>query len=94
MENEIGNISTIIKWISMYLAGWLIGTLTAQGLNLPVDSTVLSQVIFGFIMLGVGYIDSKYPNTFKFLGNATLPVDPTEPVMNQEYECECDTIDE
>ena len=94
MENEIGNITTIIKWISMYLAGWLIGTLAAEGLNLPVDSTVLSQVIFGFIMLFLGYIDSKYPNTFKFLGNATQPiVDPTEPVLNEEYECECDTND-
>lgn len=90
MENEIGNISTIIKWISMYLAGWLIGTLAAQGLNLPVDSTVLSQVIFGFIMLFIGYIDAKYPNTFKWLGNGQAPIDPTEPVLNDEYECDED----
>ena len=88
MENEIGNISTIIKWISMYLAGWLIGTLAAQGLNLPVDTTVLSQVIFGFIMLFIGYIDAKYPNTFKWLGNAKEIIDPTEPVLNDEYECD------
>ena len=83
MDNKIGNISTIVKLISMYLAGWLIGTLAANGLNLPIDSTVLSQVIFGFIMLGVGYVDAKYPNTFKFLGNDNeIPdVDPAS-----EYE--------
>ena len=88
MENEIGNISTIIKWISMYLAGWLIGTLAAHGLNLPVDATVLSQVIFGFIMLFIGYIDAKYTNTYKWLGNAKEAIDPTEPVLNDEYECD------
>ena len=84
--NEIGNLSTIIKWISMTIAGWLIGTLTAQGLNLPVDSTVLAQVIAAFIMLFIGYIDAKYPNSFKFLGNASVPIDPTEPVLNDENE--------
>ena len=85
-----GNITTIIKWISMTLAGWLIGTLTAQGLNLPVDTTVLSQVIAAIIFLILGYIDAKYPNTFKFLGNQKLEVDPTEPVLNDEYECDND----
>ena len=90
-DNELfttGNITTVIKWISMTLAGWLIGTLTAQGLNLPVDTTALSQVIAAIIFLILGYIDSKYPNTFAFLGNAKLPVDPTEPVLNDEYECD------
>ena len=90
MDNQIGNLSTIIKWISMYLAGWFIGTLAAQGFNLPVDTTVLAQVISAFIMLGIGYIDAKYPNTFKFLGNGHTPVDPTEPVLNDEYECDSD----
>ena len=88
MDNQIGNLSTIIKWISMYIAGWFIGTLTAQGLDLGIDTTILAQVIAAFIMLGIGYIDAKYPNTFRFLGNAQLPIDPTEPVLNEEYECD------
>ena len=90
MDNIKGNLTTIIKWISMYIAGWTIGTLTAHGLNLPVDTTILSQVIFAFIMLLVGYLDAKYPNTFKFLHNNN-PTDPTiiedeDLILNEEYE--------
>ena len=70
----------------MTIAGWLIGLIAAQGLNLPVDTTTLAQVIAAIIFLALGYLDAKYPNTFKFLGNATVPIDPTEPVLNDEYE--------
>ena len=86
MTNNIGNISTIIKWISMYIAGWFIGILINHGINLPIEQEQLGAFITGLIFLAVGYIDSKYPNTFKFLGNATVPVDPEEPVLNDEYE--------
>ena len=91
-DNYVGNITTIVKWVSMYIAGWTIGTLTAYGLNLPVDSTTLSQVIFGLIMLGVGYVDSKYPNTFKFLGNdEEMEIEDIDPAgeyenLNENYE--------
>lgn len=85
MTNYIGNISTIVKWISMYIAGWTIGTLAAYGMNLPIDSTVLSQVIFGFIMLGVGYIDAKFPNTFKFLDNDIEDIDPAGEYERDDY---------
>jgi len=85
---NIGNITTIVKWISMTLAGYLIGIITAHGLKLGVDAQTLSEVIGAFIFLALGYLDAKYPNTFKFLGNAQLPLDPTEPVLNEEYECE------
>ena len=74
----------------MYIAGWTIGTLLAYGLNLPISQEQLSQIIMGIIFLGIGYIDAKYPNTFAFLGNAKLTVDPTEPVLNDEYECDND----
>ena len=96
MDNKIGNISTIIKWLSMYLAGWLIGTLAANGLNLGIDATVLSQVIFSFIMLGVGYVDSKYPNTFKFLGNndEIIDVDPASEYEREEYPTAGDADDQ
>ena len=89
-NNYTGNISTIVKWISMLIAGWFIGTLTANNLNLPVDTTTLSQVISAFIFLLIGYIDSKYHNTFRFLDNAPITPDNTveeqDLLLNEEYE--------
>lgn len=84
-ENYTGNISTIVKWISMIIAGNVIGALAAQGLHLNVDATTLSEVIGAFIFLVIGYIDAKYPNTFKFLDNAEPPVVPEPEILNQEY---------
>ena len=84
-ENYTGNISTIVKWISMIIAGQVIGALAAQGLNLNVNATTLSEVIGAFIFLIIGYIDAKYPNTFKILGNAKPPVVPEKGIINDEY---------
>ena len=42
MTNYKGNLSTIIKWISMLIAGWTIGLLASKNLNLPVDAATLS----------------------------------------------------
>ena len=89
-DNRIGNLSTIIKWISMWIAGWFIGLLISQGLNLPITEEQLTEVISGIIFLGVGYIDAKYPNTFKFLGNSTETIKVEELVLNSEYECDDD----
>ena len=89
-DNRIGNFSTIIKWISMWIAGWSIGLLISQGLNLPITEEQLSQIIMGIIFLGIGYIDAKYPNTFKFLGNSTETIEVEELVLNSEYECDDD----
>lgn len=83
--NYIGNLSTIVKEISMLIAGWAIGTLAAHGLDLGVDSATLAQVIGAFIFLIIGYIDAKYPNTFKILGNSTQPVTTEETILNDEY---------
>lgn len=78
MANYTGNISTIVKWLSMIIAGKVIGTLAAHGLNLGVDATTLSECIGAIIFLGIGYIDARFPNTFKFLGlNNDLPVAET-----------------
>ena len=35
-ENIIGNLTTIVKYISMLIAGWAIGIAVAHGLNLPI----------------------------------------------------------
>ena len=87
MTNYKGNLSTIIKWISMLIAGWTIGLLASKNLNLPVDAATLSQIISAFIFLFIGYIDAKYPNTFKFL-HSNDTNDPTDEdlILNDEYE--------
>ena len=77
-NNFIGNTSTIIKWLSMMLAGAVIGTLAAHGLNLNVDQTTLSEVIAAFLFLVLGYIDARFPNTFGFLNNNKPQVGSTE----------------
>lgn len=80
MENAIGNISTVIKIISMAIAGQCIGILVSHGLDLGIDASQLSEVIFLIIGVLLAYVDAKYPNTFKFLGN--------QPVT----QCECEDI--
>ncbi len=71
----------------MLIAGYSIGYLASKNLNLPVDTATLSQVISAFIFLAIGYLDSKYPNTFKFLHNDTIDPTTTEDlVLNDEYE--------
>ena len=97
MNNNIGNLSTIIKFISMTLAGYLIGVAASKGLNLPIDTAALSQLISTIIFFILAYIDAKYPNTFSFLGNAEevdmgtiLGYPPEETVLNDEYEADYD----
>lgn len=90
--NYIGNISTIVKFISMTVAGYLIGLAAANGLNLPIDAAALSQLIGTVLFFIIAYIDAKYPNTFDWLGNGNL-VDmgtvlgyPSEEVvLNDDY---------
>ena len=100
-KNYIGNISTIIKFISMTIAGWLIAELVAHGINLPIDEVTLSQYIGMVIGFIIAYIDAKHPNSFDWLGNGNL-VDlgtilgyPSEEVvLNDDYICPCDSISE
>ena len=91
-NNYIGNISTIIKVVSMGLAGYAIGYAAAHGLNLPIDQVTLSQIIGTVIMFAFAYVDAKYPNSFAFLGNdnivdigTVLGYPAEESVMNDEY---------
>lgn len=70
MENITGNLTTLIKYVCMVIAGWAIGIAVSHGLNLPITEAQLSEILFMIIMFIFGYLDSKYPNTFGFLGNA------------------------
>lgn len=86
MDNLTGNITTLIKYICTIIAGWAIGIAVAHGLNLPITEAQLSEIIFMIVGAIIGYLDSKYPNSFGFLGNQQVIIDPTEPVLNDEYE--------
>ena len=93
-NNYVGNISTIVKFISMTLAGYLIGVAASKGLNLPIDAAALSQLIGTILFFLIAYIDAKYPNTFGWLGNSNevdmgtvLGYPAEETVLNDEYTC-------
>ena len=93
--NYIGNLSTIVKFISMTLAGYLISVAASKALNLPIDTAALSQFISTIIFFIIAYVDAKYPNSFDWLGNGNLVDMGTilgypsqEVVLNEEYETE------
>lgn len=86
MDKNIGNITTIIKTISMIIAGWAIGTAAAHNLDLGIDAATLSQVITAIIFFILAYFDAKYPNTLKIFKNNTLDQPSGEVVLNDEYE--------
>lgn len=73
-NNYIGNLSSLVKTISMLIAGAVIGLLVNFGLNLPIDTATLSAAIGSIIWLGISYIDMKYPNTIFPKQNET-PID-------------------
>lgn len=85
-NNYIGNISTIIKIISMTLAGWIITNLTTQGYNIGIDAITLASFIGAIIGLLLSIIDAKYPNTIKIFNNKENPVTiENDEVLNDEY---------
>ena len=81
----IGNLTTIIKTISVMFAGYALAYFVSIGLNLPITQEQLSEVIMTVIFFLIAYIDAKYPNTFKFLGNDKPVTNYEETVMNDEY---------
>ena len=86
-EELLGNITTIIKTISVMFAGYALAYFVSIGLNLPITQEQLSEIIMTVIFFLIAYLDAKYPNTFAFLGNAKVALAyPTEEeVLNDEY---------
>lgn len=75
--NYKGNITTIIKLISMPLAGAFIGLLIKYGIHLDVDQGTIAEIIAAIIMLGFGFMDAKWPHSFDWLKGETIEdVDP------------------
>ena len=77
-NNYIGNLSSLVKTISMAIAGAVIGILVNFGLNLPIDTATLSGAIGTIIWLGISYIDMKYPNTI-------FPKQTETPTETEDY---------
>ena len=89
-NNYIGNISTIVKFIAMTMAGWLIGWAASKGLDLGVDTATLAEIIGTIILFIAAYIDAEFPNTLKWFHNdKTTPKEQSlilqEVVLNEEY---------
>ena len=81
---ETTNISTIATFIAICLT-----TILAY-FGYTVDQAQATTVIMGVITLIIAIWSSKNPNTLAILGNAPEPINTEEPVLNQEYECECE----
>ena len=81
---ETNNISTIATFLAICITGLL------AYFGYTVDQAQLATVLMSVITLIIAIWSSKNPNTLKILGNGTDPVDPTEPVLNPEYECDAD----
>lgn len=74
MENTFGNLTTIVNFIALAILPYI----SAYGVSQDQLVAVLSLII-GLIF---AYLNAKYPNTFKVLGNN----ETTEP-DNEEAEC-------
>ena len=79
MNDElIGNLTTIIKCI---LIAILPATVLQSG-----DTNQLTTVITFVLSCAFAYLDSKYPNTFKVLGNAPQEAAADTPdALNEDY---------
>lgn len=66
-DNLLGNVTTIINWLVLIILPYV----SVYGIT---DSqlTALLTAIIGIVF---AIINSKYPNTFAFLGNGEIQVD-------------------
>lgn len=78
---EKQNISTIATWTAIAI------TMILAYFGYTVDQAQLSTVIMSIITLCIAIWSSRNPNDLAALGNEkNVIVDPTEPVLNPEYE--------
>lgn len=64
MSNIIGNGSSIIKTLSLMIAGYFISILISNGINLNGQETQITELLGIIIALAFSYIDMKYTNNF------------------------------
>jgi len=81
---DTNNISTIATFAAICLT-----TILAY-FGYTVDQAQATTVIMGVITLIIAIWSSKNPNTLEVFGNSPTQVESTEPVLNDEYECDED----
>lgn len=90
MDNLKGNLSTIGKFIATMIAGWVISLALAHHIQLGLTEKELAEIIGALLGLIYGYIDAKYPNSMKWLGNSIQTPPEINQILNDEYECDQD----
>ena len=81
-EDLIGNVTTIIKAISMIIAGYTVGIAVSLGLNLPFSEAQIADAISIIIFIIIAFLDAKYQNTIICNNNTTT--ETTEPTIKVE----------
>jgi len=81
---DTNNISTIATFAAICITGIL------AYFGYTVDQAQIAPVLMSVITLIIAIWSSKNPNTLEIFGNSPTQVEPTEPVLNPEYECDDD----
>ena len=77
---ETNNISTIATFAAIVITSIL------EYFGYTLDQEAITPLVLGIITLAIAVWSSKNPNDMAILGNAKTPVNPEEPVLNDEYE--------
>ena len=84
---EINNISTYATWTAVII---LILQAICKYYNINIGENDLTIIANAIITLAIAIWSSYHPNTIQWLGNAPTPIPTGEPVLNDEYETDCD----
>ena len=84
---DTNNVSTIATWTAICV---MIIEVILKHLGIEIPHETIVMFVTGVITFIIAIWSSKNPNTFACLGNAPVPIDADEPVLNDEYECEDD----
>ena len=84
---ETNNISTYATWTAIVV---MLLQVICKYFNIEIGESELTIIANALIALVIAIWSSYNPNTIPWLGNAPEPIDPTEPVLNPEYECDDD----
>ena len=80
---ETNNISTYATWTSVII---LLLQVIFKYFNISIGESDLTIIANAIVTLAIAIWSSYNPNTISWLGNAPTPINPTEPVLNDEYE--------
>lgn len=82
---ETNNISTYATWTALIV---MLLQAICKYCNIEIGVNELTIIANAIIAIIIAIWSSYNPNTIPWLGNAPLPVEAEEPVLNSEYECD------